>query len=354
MKLNQLFTKQVLKINASNDSFKVTVFRRILILLALSFISPSFIHGATITSLSSGNWRDVSTWDLARTPENGDIIIIDASHTITMLTNNSSCNGAPDTHLYIRGTLTFSNGSKLWLGCGSSVTIEVGGLLDGGSGGGSSKKLYICDNEQWNSSDPDVPGFYVFGKPLPIALMDFSAKVGDNYILLEWVTAAEENNDYFELLRSNNGVNYEVIGQVDGSGTINNTVIYNFEDLNPLEGLAYYKLRQTDYDGKSESFDPIAVKNTNEIVGPCILSVYPNPCRGNCKVKLSNCPEGVNRIKLMVTDATGLLVNECIEIKKFDGSFDIQLDKSNDLKPGIYLISVLAGRESYSEKLIIQ
>ena len=335
-------------------SFNIEFFRRAYIFLVLSFIYPSLIDGATITSLSSGDWRDATTWDLGRIPENGDIIIIDASHTITILTNNGSCNGVPETHLYISGTLTFLNGSKLRLGCGSSVTIEVGGLLAGGSGGGSGKKLYICENEQWNSGDPDVPGYYVFGKPLPIDLMNFGAEVRDKLVLLDWVTAAEENNDYFEILRSKNGLSYEVIGQVFGAGTTNNTMFYAFEDHSPFEGLSYYKLSQTDYDGKSESFGPIAVQNSSEPVGSCVLSVYPNPCIGNCKVKLSNCPQREGQVKLLVTDASGLLINEVIDVRKFDGSFDIQIDKSNDLKPGIYLISVMDGENYYSEKLIVQ
>ncbi|MDA8715441.1 T9SS type A sorting domain-containing protein [Flavobacteriales bacterium] len=327
----------------------------LLILLLILLMGESVFASRTrITSQTSGNWRDVTTWDLGRTPENGDIVVIDALHTVTVISNNGTCNGAPDTHLYVNGTLTFSNGSKLRLGCASSVTIEVGGLLAGGSGGGSSKKLYICENEQWNSSDPDVPGFYVFGKPLPIELMDFSAEVSDNNILLEWVTAAEENNDYFEILRSKNGLSYEIIGQVYGSGTTNNTMFYEFDDYDPIDGLSYYMLRQTDYDGKSESFSPIAVEFTTEPDGSCVLTVYPNPCPGNCKAKLNECPNGSPQVRLMMTDATGHMVSEVYDSRNFDGSFDIHIDKTNNLKPGVYVISAIIGEENISEKIILK
>lgn len=325
----------------------------ILVLIVL-ICQPVLAAKSRITSVSSGNWRDVSTWDLGRLPENGDVVIIEALHTVTVITNNGSCNGAPDTHLYVSGTLTFSNGSKLKLGCASSVTIEVGGLLAGGAGGGSSKKLYICDNEQWNSGDADIPGFYVFGKPLPIELTDFNAEISDNYILLEWVTAAEENNDYYQILRSKNGLTYESIGQIEGSGTTNNTMIYEYEDYSPLEGVSYYMLSQTDYDGKSETFSPIAVEFLTEPDGSCVLTVYPNPCPGSCKAKLNECPKGGPQVRLMMTDATGNLVNELYDSRNFDGSFDIHIDKTNNLKPGVYVISAMVGEENFSEKIIMK
>jgi len=324
------------------------------ILLASCMINVCMAAPTTITSVSTGNWRDASTWDLGRVPENGDIIVIASTHVVTVTSNNGTCNGTPDTHLYIEGTLTFTNGSKLRLGCASSITVEVGGLIDGGSGGGSSKKIYICENEQWNSGDPDVPGFFVFGKTLPIELTDFSAVVEDDIVVIQWETAAEENNDYFELLRSTNGLTYEVIGQVTGSGTTNNTMVYEFEDYNPVEGLAYYKLRQTDYDGESETFDPIAVELLIASDGSCVLTVYPNPCPGNCRAKLSDCPKGDPQVRLMMTDATGHMVSELYDTRNFDGSFDLQIDKTNNLKPGVYVISAISGDENFSQKIIRQ
>ena len=113
-------------------------------------------------------------------------------------------------------------------------------------------------------------------------------------------------------------------------------------------------LRQTDYDGKSESFSPIAVEFTTEPDGSCVLTVYPNPCPGNCKAKLNECPNGSPQVRLMMTDATGHMVSEVYDSRNFDGSFDIHIDKTNNLKPGVYVISAIIGEENISEKIIMK
>jgi hypothetical protein len=319
----------------------------------LLFFLVNFSFGATISSIGDGSWEDPSSWDLGRVPQNGDIIVIQSGHTIEILTNNVTCNDAPATHVYILGELRFDNGAKLWLGCGSSITVEVGGIIEDAGGGGSSKKTYICNSEVWNSGDGDVPGFFTFGTPLPIELTDFTAMVQSGHVFLEWTTNSEENNNYFEILRSRNGLSYEAIGQIDGAGTTNNQSRYSFDDTAPYEGVSYYKLKQTDFDGKSEMFSPIAVDLYTLEDGSCILTVYPNPCPVNCYAKLTECKLGEAQIQLMMTDATGHIVHEVYDTRNFDGSFDIKLDKTNNLKPGIYIVLAKTGKETFSEKVLL-
>jgi len=189
---------------------------------------------------------------------------------------------------------------------------------------------------------------------LPVELTNFSASHYESSVLLEWATASEKNNDFFEILRSANGLTYEIIGQIDGGGNSSQLLVYEFVDENPLLGTSYYKLRQTDFDGENEEFGPKVVNFVKEnIEGQCELLVYPNPCPGNCRAKLSECPEGSAEIKLMMTDATGHIVNEVYPIRNFDGSFDIQIDVNNNLKPGVYIITAQTGEERFSQKAII-
>jgi len=318
----------------------------------LLFFLVNFSFGATITSVGDGSWEDPDSWDLARIPTNGDIIVIDDDNNIEVTTNNFTCNGAPATHIYVVGVLSFSNGAKLNLGCGSSLTVEDDGKIESG-GGGSSKKIYICGVEVWNSGDGDVEGPVTFGVPLPIELTDFTAMVQSGHVFLEWTTNSEENNNYFEILRSRNGLSYEAIGQIDGAGTTNNQSRYSFDDTAPYEGVSYYKLKQTDFDGKSEMFSPIAVDLYTLEDGSCILTVYPNPCPVNCYAKLTECKLGEAQIQLMMTDATGHIVHEVYDTRNFDGSFDIKLDKTNNLKPGIYIVLAKTGKETFSEKVLL-
>lgn len=86
--------------------------------------------------------------------------------------------------------------------------------------------------------------------PLPITLLNFAAKyIGPKTVLLDWSTASEVNNDYFTIQRSNDGIHFTDILIVSGAGNSNNINLYNAEDNNALDGISYYRLKQTDYDG---------------------------------------------------------------------------------------------------------
>ena len=83
------------------------------------------------------------------------------------------------------------------------------------------------------------------------------------------VYESELNNDYFEVLRSNDGINWEQIAQVSGAGTTkeNNPT---FTDEAPKQGENYYQLNQVDYDGSSQLSNIQVVSFTLQISLLCI------------------------------------------------------------------------------------
>jgi hypothetical protein len=85
--------------------------------------------------------------------------------------------------------------------------------------------------------------------PLPIELTKFSAQLIKNHVLLLWQTATEINNDYFEVERSVDGFEWEIIDRVKGAGNSNIILNYTSVDKYPKTGVSYYRLKQTDYDG---------------------------------------------------------------------------------------------------------
>ena len=97
---------------------------------------------------------------------------------------------------------------------------------------------------------------------LPITLSFFDAYYVDNIdknVYIEWETQSEQNNDYFTVLKSYDGYEWEEIKRVEGAGNSNIKLFYRSEDKNPRDGVQYYKLRQTDYDGKEEEFEIVSV-----------------------------------------------------------------------------------------------
>lgn len=94
---------------------------------------------------------------------------------------------------------------------------------------------------------------------LPIELLSFSGKSGNQSITIDWVTATEINNNYFILYKSTDGVNYEPIATVDGAGNSSQTQFYTVKDHNPIAGANFYKLKQVDFDGASKEYGPAIV-----------------------------------------------------------------------------------------------
>jgi hypothetical protein len=98
---------------------------------------------------------------------------------------------------------------------------------------------------------------------LPIELSSFSGSILDRSVELKWATASETNNDYFTIEKSDDGINFTIAGYVDGSGNSNTMKDYNFYDNNPYQ-ISYYRLKQTDFDGKYSCSKIIVVQLSSD------------------------------------------------------------------------------------------
>jgi hypothetical protein len=83
---------------------------------------------------------------------------------------------------------------------------------------------------------------------LPVTLISFTATQPNTNIELHWRTASELNNNYFEIQKSTDGILFSTIGQVSGKGTTNELSTYTYID-DVIFPVAYYQLKQVDYDG---------------------------------------------------------------------------------------------------------
>ena len=99
--------------------------------------------------------------------------------------------------------------------------------------------------------------------PLPITLLELKATPYPDHVLVEWTTASEWDNKLFTVERSPDGAHFSAIGTLPGAGDSQGTLHYSLSDRQPLPGLSYYRLRQTDEDGTSTLSDVvIASRNT--------------------------------------------------------------------------------------------
>lgn len=174
------------------------------------------------------------------------------------------------------------------------------------------------------------------GAPLPIELLSFDAEPVGNTVLVSWTTASEINNDFFTIERSVDASIFTPIGTVNGAGNSSSTRSYSFVDVQPMMGVSYYRLRQTDFNGDFEVFDPAVVNFGSGLVQGAAL--FPNPAVEYAHVMINTASSGKGWVR--VTDLTGRLIsNFQIVMTKGMTPFTLQTD---NLAPGKYLVTVEA------------
>jgi hypothetical protein len=96
---------------------------------------------------------------------------------------------------------------------------------------------------------------------LPIKLVYFSGEKEARNNKLSWGTESELNNDYFTIEKSINGSDFTVVGMENGAGTSTQFLQYEMMDNNVEKVINYYRLLQTDFDGKYTVSDLISIDN---------------------------------------------------------------------------------------------
>jgi hypothetical protein len=186
--------------------------------------------------------------------------------------------------------------------------------------------------------------------PLPIELVMFDAKIKDDgKTHLEWYTATEINNDYFtiERIKDMNGAPEEV-AKVKGAG--NSSVLNHYAaiDPNPHNGISYYRLKQTDTDGKFSYSNWIAVENKTKT--NFTFSIRPNPADHYADIDFSNVK---GDLTLVIFDANSNVVySKSFSEKSQPGTHRIVF--SDILSKGVYFIQVYINNEVHLQRLIVQ
>ena len=107
---------------------------------------------------------------------------------------------------------------------------------------------------------------------LPIELLSFDAKRYQGNVKVNWKTASEINNDFFTIERSIDGENFDRISEVDGAGNSTHIISYFMIDTDYKNGINYYRLKQTDYNG-SETLSEIVAVDMTKMQGEKIMTV---------------------------------------------------------------------------------
>lgn len=193
--------------------------------------------------------------------------------------------------------------------------------------------------------------FDAMPSPLPVELISFEAtKLSDEQVQLKWSTASEKNNDYFTIERSQDGVSFTEIKIVKGAGNSTVTSNYTIIDAEPLEGVNYYRLSQTDYDGTKEVFKPISIFIAKDPSNLSKLKVLPNPFTDNFSV-FFNANENIFAQVILLNLNGHVVSSEAMDITA--GKNEYHFTNGDKLKPGTYILKIQTSKEVIiSEKLI--
>ena len=244
------------------------------------------------------------------------------------------CSWMPAIHSQGLSPTAFGNAGSSYFHPGNGITVEwvVGQMafttLDGGNGAVTQGMLQP-----------------LYAVPLPVELLDFrAARQSADRVRLDWSTAAEKNNSGFSVERRlDKSPDFSTIGFVPSHAAGGNSaspLAYFYTDPNPYAGITYYRLAQTDLDGK-RAYSPVrAVSGWATTLN---VEQWPNPAHGSFFVRISSPEKATGEL----TDPAGRLIQKI-------GMNPGNAEEFRVSTPGLYLLRVVTGSESRSLKIAVQ
>ena len=227
-----------------------------------------------------------------------------------LIRNNAT--GCLDTNWYDRSMTSSSNGAYVYFG---------------GTSGNNAQ--YLTSSTCTNFA------------PLPVELVSFTGFSLDQGIQLNWSTASETNNDYFEIERATETGEFISVGRVEGIGTTAMYSYYTFTDNSAGSGTTYYRLKQTDINGDFEYSPMISVDHA---LSTQEFSVHTWNCAGGICYSLSGW-EGPVQVQLF--NATGQLIFSGVSLAEESQNIPIYSNEA-----GVYFLRATSGEHQRVQTLI--
>jgi len=150
---------------------------------------------------------------------------------------------------------------------------------------------------------------------LPVELLNFTASVVDNNkVQLNWQTASEVNNNFFTVERSVDAQQWQAINTIKGKGNAQTTTLYEAYDDHPYKSISYYRLKQTDKDGK---FTYSSIRKIHIALQQTALRLYPNPVQNSLTIEGNVAAlSGLRIYNVSGADFTGMLHKKAVNNNK--------------------------------------
>lgn len=201
--------------------------------------------------------------------------------------------------------------------------------------------FYVVVNST-NSSTTNDFGDEIYPKTfaatviMPVAWLYTNAKMDKEGVSINWATASEENNWKFEIEKSIDQKEWSTIGEVKGMGSSSMVSKYSFRDESVVNGTAYYRVKQIDFNGKYSYSDMVSVKAGIDNEEPTISY--------NAD-KLGYVVRGNKITDIQVTNMNGE--------SKYTASGDCDEQVIPSLVPGVYLVQIHTASNTYYQKVLM-
>ncbi|MTI21697.1 T9SS type A sorting domain-containing protein [Fulvivirga sp. RKSG066] len=183
------------------------------------------------------------------------------------------------------------------------------------------------------------------GAPLPVTLVSFTASAVNKGVELNWVTATEVNNDYFEIQHAVDEINFKTIAKVDGAGNSEKALSYSYLDKMPNEGANYYRLKQVDFDKTTSYSKPVKV-DYNSLPNVSI-EIYPNPVVDKLYI---NSMQNLSDVEMTLYASTGAEIGiDAIKQTISDQRTELNLEH---LTSGVYLLELNKGIDKQRVRIV--
>lgn len=207
--------------------------------------------------LSNGGWTN-GNWSLNRLPASGDTVLIPAGITLTF--NNDMNLQSLDIYIKVEGIIqmnkveiNFGGNAILMLVSDQAAIVPIRG--------GANNRINIGGQNKYRGNEGTVYGpayisrdvshfTAVQDQTLPVKFISFTVANENNGVIIRWVTAEEVNARVYNVERSDDGIHWSTIGHVTAVGNSQAVNNYSFKDYRQAGKIAYYRIRQTDIDGR--------------------------------------------------------------------------------------------------------
>lgn len=189
-------------------------------------------------------------------------------------------------------------------------------------------------------------GFFVKTQqvPLPVTLIAFTGTANENNVRLAWSTSSEANSANFELQRSADATRFNTLAVINSHVNSSSRQDYNYDDLLPLPGINYYRLKMNDEDG-TYAYSRIIRVEMGKTKSQSIY-LFPNPVSHILNLS----PDDDENVSYEIIDGNGKVMREKT-IGKTSRSRTLTIDIKN-LSEGLYFLMVEGTRSRETLKFV--